>query len=152
MIDEILNLFMRNKSQFSAYDVTVEMRHHFGAIYPHNTIKSGIHKQVEALSTAFNYEKVNDNGCYFLYQPKTVKPKTDETAAPVKIYFAKVSSMILDAHVLGNKTVSVCFSNGAIYEYKGISESVLKEWVEADSVGHFFNTEIKGKYETNHVN
>lgn len=44
-------------------------------------------------------------------------------------------------------TVDVVFPNGSRYRYRGIPRSLVSSWVNASSVGAFFNKEIRDKFE-----
>lgn len=39
------------------------------------------------------------------------------------------------------------FTNGAVYRYKDVPEEVFNELLKAESVGKFFFSHIKGKFE-----
>ena len=45
-----------------------------------------------------------------------------------------------------NESMEVEFMNGAVYQYDGVPADVHQNLIEADSVGSFFHTEIKGNY------
>ena len=61
----------------------------------------------------------------------------------------KVNSSNLD--LVGHDPITsemiVRFKNGDIYRYENIKESVYKDMISAVSVGKFFNSNIRGKYE-----
>jgi hypothetical protein len=46
-----------------------------------------------------------------------------------------------------NKTLTITFNNGTIYEYYNFSWEIFAKFRMAESQGKFFNTEINGKYE-----
>ena len=46
------------------------------------------------------------------------------------------------------KTLEVEFNNGGHYGYKDVPESVFNDFVEADSPGRAFASEIKGRYQS----
>ncbi|MDZ8026110.1 MAG: KTSC domain-containing protein [Nostoc sp. SerVER01] len=43
--------------------------------------------------------------------------------------------------------LQVEFQNGAIYQYLGVDEDTWEDLHASDSIGSFFNQEIKGRYE-----
>ena len=43
--------------------------------------------------------------------------------------------------------LKVIFKKGGSYDYPGVSESIHQELVKASSVGKFFHSNIRGKYE-----
>ena len=45
-----------------------------------------------------------------------------------------------------SKILEVEFRNGSIYQYKGISQEIYNELMEADSVGSFLHRIIKNVY------
>ncbi len=45
-----------------------------------------------------------------------------------------------------NQILQVEFHNGTIYQYSGVDEDTWEDFCQADSVGRFYNQEIKGKY------
>jgi hypothetical protein len=47
--------------------------------------------------------------------------------------------------------LQVEFHNGAVYQYEGVEPETWKEFYCADSVGSFFNEEIKGQYECERI-
>lgn len=49
----------------------------------------------------------------------------------------------------GAGVVCAVFRNGSKVHYRDVSREVYNEWVAADSVGEFLNTQIKGKYPEN---
>ncbi|MBW4612610.1 MAG: KTSC domain-containing protein [Desmonostoc vinosum HA7617-LM4] len=51
-----------------------------------------------------------------------------------------------DAH-----TLQVEFQSGAIYQYSGVDADTWEDLHACDSIGEFFNHEIKGRYESERV-
>lgn len=45
-------------------------------------------------------------------------------------------------------TMTITFLNGTTYDYLNVPLTVWEKSTEAQSIGKFFNQEIKGKYET----
>ena len=58
----------------------------------------------------------------------------------------KVNSSNISAAGYENGTMRVQFSNGAHYDYKGVSAQMFDGFLTAKSQGKFFNTVIKGKF------
>jgi hypothetical protein len=46
-----------------------------------------------------------------------------------------------------SRTLVVEFHNTAVYQYYDVPETVLKEMLAQDSLGSYFNTEIRNVYE-----
>jgi len=42
--------------------------------------------------------------------------------------------------------LEVEFKNGGIYQYTNVSKNVYKELMTADSIGRYFNSQIRDKY------
>jgi KTSC domain len=47
--------------------------------------------------------------------------------------------------------LQVEFQNGAIYQYSGVEEDTWKDLHSTDSVGRFFNQQIKGRYASERI-
>jgi hypothetical protein len=47
---------------------------------------------------------------------------------------------------LTKEELIITFKNNAQYLYEGVSPETFKELISADSVGKYFDKEIKGKY------
>lgn len=56
------------------------------------------------------------------------------------------SSMIRAIEETGRGTMIVEFTNRGKYEYFGVPADTIQEFVNASSVGKFFNENIRGKY------
>ena len=50
------------------------------------------------------------------------------------------------------KTLRVVFKSGGCYEYSEVPQSIVSGWLAADSVGKFFCSQIKDKYNFYKVN
>lgn len=48
-----------------------------------------------------------------------------------------------------NMILTVTFIHGGTYDYPGVPEKVIREWMGADSAGKFFNKEIRYGYSYN---
>ncbi|MDZ8187850.1 MAG: KTSC domain-containing protein [Nostoc sp. ChiSLP02] len=47
--------------------------------------------------------------------------------------------------------LQVEFQNGAVYQYLGVDEDTWEDLHASDSIGNFFNQEIKGRYECDRI-
>ncbi len=56
------------------------------------------------------------------------------------------SSMIRAIEETGRGTMIVEFTNRGKYEYFGVSADLIHEFVDAPSVGKFFNERIRGQF------
>jgi hypothetical protein len=65
--------------------------------------------------------------------------------------FKKVESSNLDevAYDKKSKALRVKFKNQDLYEFEPISKEVYKELMEAESIGSYFNKNIRGKSDIN---
>ncbi len=61
----------------------------------------------------------------------------------------KSSNIAKTRYVDGNMDIQ--FTNGATYRYKDVPEEVFDELLKAESVGKFFFSKIKGKFEYEEV-
>ncbi|CCH49338.1 KTSC domain-containing protein [Pseudodesulfovibrio piezophilus] len=50
-----------------------------------------------------------------------------------------------------SSTMQVEFNNGSIYQYFDVPEHVFEELRDADSVGRYFNANVKGVYRYSRV-
>jgi hypothetical protein len=44
------------------------------------------------------------------------------------------------------RTLEIAFHNAGVYQYYGVPETVLKEMLAQESLGAYFNTEIRDVY------
>lgn len=56
------------------------------------------------------------------------------------------SSSISAVEETGRGTMIVEFANRGKYEYFDVPANVIREFIEADSVGKYFNQNIRGQY------
>lgn len=70
-----------------------------------------------------------------------VESKTEEIWQCVRLRESSNISNVYYKKSHGKMIVE--FSNGALYVYYGVSASLLEQWKTAESVGKFFNTNIK---------
>lgn len=57
-----------------------------------------------------------------------------------------VESSMIDSIGYEKNVLEVRFSNGGLYQYLDVPESVLAELMRASSKGRFFNQQIRGRY------
>ncbi|WP_066384109.1 MULTISPECIES: KTSC domain-containing protein [unclassified Anabaena] len=74
-------------------------------------------------------------------------PELPYVEAPIAML--PVSSSMANAvgYCSDEQVLQVEFHNGAIYEYSGVEAETWEDLQSAESVGQFFNQEIKGRYE-----
>jgi hypothetical protein len=165
-IQEVVERFMLNGSSFSAHDVTVELRVQNERIY-HGQVRDMIHTEVVKLMATFGYEKTftkaGDGSTYQLYKPSnlginalnTVKISTSMSAGKTSISdfdgrelnFEEDSSWIIEAR-WNSQTDELFIStkSGKSYIYQGVDSGTILDWEVADSVGTFFNENIKANF------
>ena len=80
------------------------------------------------------------------------------TAKKTRINFGKKFITIEDSTLVDQvhydpdtKTLDAVFKNGARYRYKTVPPVVFAKFVLAESMGKFFNVNIKGEYECKKV-
>lgn len=64
----------------------------------------------------------------------------------MKMDFTEVKSSNIKGVSRTGNDLLVKFNSGAIYEYKDVPEEVFDALLSAESVGKYFNKEIKGKF------
>jgi hypothetical protein len=77
-----------------------------------------------------------------------VLPVVEEPIAmlPVRSTMATAIGYDSDEEIL-----QVEFKNGSVYQYSGVDEDTWEDLHAADSIGSFFNTEIKGRFESERI-
>ncbi|NDJ21136.1 KTSC domain-containing protein [Nostoc sp. B(2019)] len=76
-----------------------------------------------------------------------------ETAAlpfeeePIAMLPVSSSMAIAVGYDSDEQVLQVEFQSGAVYQYSGVESETWEDLHSADSIGRFFNDEIKGKYE-----
>ncbi len=40
----------------------------------------------------------------------------------------------------------VCFKNGGFYEYRGVHDALVADWLSATSIGSFYSREVRGQF------
>ena len=50
-----------------------------------------------------------------------------------------------------NQVLQIEFASGAIYQYAGVEPEVWEELHDTDSIGKYYNAEIKGNYECDRI-
>ncbi|BDI14936.1 hypothetical protein ANSO36C_07380 [Nostoc cf. commune SO-36] len=64
-----------------------------------------------------------------------------------------ISSMAMAVGYDRNEHIlQVEFQSGSVYQYLGVDEDTWEDLHSSDSIGSFFNQEIKGRYECDRLN
>jgi hypothetical protein len=71
-------------------------------------------------------------------------PYQEEAIAMLPVNSSMATAVGYDSE---EQVLQVEFYNGAVYQYSGIEAETWEDLQAADSIGEFFNQEIKGKYE-----
>ncbi|BAY38092.1 hypothetical protein NIES2111_24370 [Nostoc sp. NIES-2111] len=71
-------------------------------------------------------------------------PYQEEAIAMLPVNSSMATAVGYDSE---EQVLQVEFYNGAVYQYSGIEVETWDDLQAADSIGEFFNQEIKGKYE-----
>lgn len=58
----------------------------------------------------------------------------------------KSSRILIISYKLANKSLKITFKSGATYEYYDVPEEVVDGFSKADSLGKYFDNNIKGVY------
>jgi hypothetical protein len=70
---------------------------------------------------------------------------------PIAILPVSSSMAIAVGYDESDRTLQVEFQNGAVYQYSEVEPETWEDLHTADSIGEFFNQEIKGRYESERV-
>jgi len=62
-----------------------------------------------------------------------------------------VKSNLIDKIAYSNRTLSVMLKRGEAYNYTKVPRDVAEAFVRAKSKGKFFNSEIKGQYDSERI-
>jgi hypothetical protein len=71
-------------------------------------------------------------------------PYEEEAIAMLPVNSSMATSVGYDSE---EQVLQVEFYNGTIYQYSGVEAETWEDLQAADSIGKFFNQEIKGRYE-----
>jgi hypothetical protein len=71
-------------------------------------------------------------------------PYQEEAIAMLPVNSSMATAVGYDSE---EQVLQVEFYNGVVYQYSGIEAETWEDLQTADSIGQFFNQEIKGKYE-----
>lgn len=78
---------------------------------------------------------------YFIYNDHIIFNMESTMRFPLK------SSTICEAvYHPGSLILEVCFHSGHVYRYTGVPKHTVDQFIDADSVGRFYNRWIKGKF------
>lgn len=75
-------------------------------------------------------------------------PSAPESLAMLPVDSSMANALGYDAE---NHVLQVEFNNGAVYQYTGVESEIWEELQETDSIGKYFNHEIKGNYQCERV-
>lgn len=75
-------------------------------------------------------------------------PPQPEPIALLPVSSSMAASIAYDSH---EEILQVEFNNGAVYQYLGVDQETWKDFYSSDSVGSFFNQEIKGKFDCERI-
>lgn len=65
----------------------------------------------------------------------------------MKKHFENSTQVNWIEHLEEKNIMKVCYKMGAVYSYFNVPKDVYERAEQAESIGKFLNTEIKGKYE-----
>ena len=60
--------------------------------------------------------------------------------------FIKVESSVINGVQYDDRSIYVRFNSGVIYRYLNVNHRVFNDFLEADSIGKFFNQKIRNCY------
>ncbi|BAZ31883.1 hypothetical protein NIES4074_43560 [Cylindrospermum sp. NIES-4074] len=80
-------------------------------------------------------------------EPSTL-PFAEEPIAMLPVSSSMAYAVGYDSH---EQILQVEFQSGAVYQYSGVDEETWEDLHSADSIGQFFNQEIKGKYDCERI-
>lgn len=66
----------------------------------------------------------------------------------VKVTSSNIKEITYDTD---DKSMIITFNNNIQYKYFNVENSIFEEFIDAESVGKYFITEIKGKYESQKI-
>lgn len=66
----------------------------------------------------------------------------------VKVTSSNIKEITYNAD---DKSMIITFNNNIQYKYFNVENSMFEEFIDAESVGRYFLTEIKGKYESQKI-
>ena len=71
-------------------------------------------------------------------------PAVEEPIALLPVSSSMAATIAYDSH---EQTLQIEFKSGAVYEYSGVDEETWEDFYSADSVGSFYNQQIKGRFD-----
>jgi KTSC domain len=75
-------------------------------------------------------------------------PHYEEPIALLPVSSSMATTIAYDSH---EQTLQVEFKSGAVYEYSGVDAETWEDFYAADSVGSFYNQQIKGRFDCERV-
>lgn len=79
---------------------------------------------------------------------ETELPAEEEPIAMLPVRSTMASAIGYDED---REILQIEFNNGAVYQYSGVDCETWEELLDSDSIGKFYNSEIKGCYECDRV-
>jgi len=67
----------------------------------------------------------------------------------IKLIKVQSSNILEVGHDEDTNTLVVVFKNGSSYEYDNVPKAVYSEMINSDSVGKYYSSNIRGKYNSN---
>lgn len=75
-------------------------------------------------------------------------PSSEESIAMLSVNSSMANAVGYDTD---NNILQVEFHNGTVYQYSGVDEDTWEDLHQTDSIGKFFNENIRGKYQYERV-
>jgi hypothetical protein len=76
-------------------------------------------------------------------EPVALPPQPE----PIALLPVSSSMAATIAYDSNEEILQVEFNNGAVYQYLGVDQETWEDFYSSDSVGSFFNQEIKGRFD-----
>ena len=80
-----------------------------------------------------------------------IAPEALKAAEPIPMLPVSSSMAASIGYDKNEQILQVEFHNGAVYQYSGVEADTWSDLHDAESVGRYYNYEIKGKYECDRV-
>lgn len=80
-----------------------------------------------------------------------IAPEALKAAEPIPMLPVSSSMAASIGYDKNEQVLQVEFHNGAVYQYSGVEADTWSDLHDAESVGRYYNYEIKGKYECDRV-
>lgn len=166
-IQEVCDKFITNGSEFSAYDVTNEIRSTTSKNVSHRDVRDGVHSYMTSVMPTANYAKGYETvlGQTFIkYSPDPAPKNCFGFALPNSCQTNPIgNSVVFDGDKVNiepsswitamfynkdNRELMIETASGNNYIYINVPLSVVNDLSLANSVGSYFNANIKNVYLT----